>query len=262
MKGRQQLLHPTLSLTHDERENTAAHRLCRSGAQKSYLPSDEGKSIESSGSDSDWAATEEKQKKAEHHVDPMRFHSPSTEGHQKGKAVVEAEADNDDDDDDSKGCNKEDKLEDGDKTTCKVGRLSNEAILVVHDFEKRVQEEATEIGKQFGKHQQAWFKTVLHPSKAASLQAWKAKQAEHYHAHSHKDPKNTALWKQIREPFDHAIATPDDLSSQESCSLMMAVHEMFVKLALYWHRTYGIHVTVISRAPDPDIRISQTLSPD
>lgn len=64
---------------------------------------------------------------------------------------------------------------------------------------------------------------------SASLQAWKAKQAEHYHAHSYKDPKNAALWKQIREHFDHAIATPDDLSSRESCSLMMAVREMFAK---------------------------------
>ncbi|KAG2054405.1 hypothetical protein BDR06DRAFT_971618 [Suillus hirtellus] len=147
----------------------------------------------------------------------------TAEGHQKGKAVAEAEAD--DNDDDSKGCNEEDKLEDGDKTMRKASRLSKEAILVVHEFGRRVQEEATEIGKQFGKHQkatrkksiwnqhQAWFKTVLHPSKAVSLQTWKVKQAEHYHAHSHKDPKNMALWKKIQEHFDHAIATPNDLSS-------------------------------------------------
>ncbi|KAG2087445.1 uncharacterized protein F5147DRAFT_658951 [Suillus discolor] len=219
----------------NERENTAAHRPRRSGAWKSYLPSDEGKSVESSGSDSDWAATEEQRKKAERHVNPMRSPSPSTEGHQKGLRL------------------KKTSLKTGNETTCKAGRLSKEAILAVHDFGKRVQEEATEIGKQFGKHRQvilteaglarkatrkesiwnqhqAWFKTVLHPSKAASLQAWKAKQAEHYHAHSHKDPKNAALWKQIREHFDHAIATPDDLSSRESCSLMMAVREMFAKI--------------------------------
>ncbi|KAG1812795.1 uncharacterized protein BJ212DRAFT_1482864 [Suillus subaureus] len=211
----------------NERENAAAHHPCRSSAQKSYLPSDKGKFVESSGSDSDWAATEE-----------------------RAKQWAEAEADNNDDD--SEGCNKEDKLEDGDKMMHKVGRLSKEAILAVHDFGKRVQEEATDIGKRFGKHwqvilmeaglarkatckesiwnqHQAWFKTVLHLSKAASLQAWKAKQAEHYHTYSHKDPKNAALWKQIQEHFDHAIATPDDLSSQESCSLMMAVHEMFAK---------------------------------
>lgn len=54
---------------------------------------------------------------------------------------------------------------------------------------------------------------------SASLQAWKAKQAEHYHADSYKDPKHMALWKQIQEHFDHAIATPDDLSSRESCIL-------------------------------------------
>ncbi|KAG1833613.1 hypothetical protein DFJ58DRAFT_736051 [Suillus subalutaceus] len=250
----------------NERENPTAHCPRRSGAQKSYLPSDEGKFVESSGSDSDWAATEEQRKKAKRNADPMRFPSPSTVGHQKGKAVAEAEVD--DNDDDSEGCDKEDKLEDGDETTHKAGRLSKEAILAVHDFGKRVQEEATDIGKQFGKHRQvilmeaglarkatrkesiwnqhqAWFKTVLHPSKAASLQAWKAKQAEHYHAHSHKDPKNAALWKQIREHFDHVIATPDDLSSRESCSLMMAVREMFAKSALYWHRTYGIHVAGI-----------------
>ncbi|KAG2045944.1 hypothetical protein BDR06DRAFT_1015161 [Suillus hirtellus] len=146
----------------------------------------------------------------------MRFPSPSTEGHQKGKAVPEA----DNNDDNSKGCNEEDKFEDRDKTTFKAGRLSKEAIEAVHDFGRQVQGEATEIGKQFGKHCQvilmeaglarkathkesiwnqcqAWFKTVLHPSKAVSLQEWKAKQAEHYHAHSHKDPKNMALWKQI-----------------------------------------------------------------
>ncbi|KAG2737941.1 hypothetical protein P692DRAFT_201812433 [Suillus brevipes Sb2] len=250
----------------NERENPTAHPPRRSSAQKSYLPSDEGKCVESSGSDSDWAATEEQRKKAECNADPIRFPSPSTEGHQKGKAVAEAEVD--DNDDDSEGCDEEDKLEDGDETTRKAGRLSKEAILAVHDFGKRVQEEATDIGKRFGKHRQvilteaglarkatrkesiwnqhqAWFKTVLHPSKAASLQAWKAKQAEHYHAHSHKDPKNAALWKQIREHFDHAIATPDDLSSRESCSLMMAVREMFAKSALYWHRTYGIHVAGI-----------------
>ncbi|KIK33506.1 hypothetical protein CY34DRAFT_18327 [Suillus luteus UH-Slu-Lm8-n1] len=234
----------------NERENTTAYRPRRSGAQRSYLPSDEGKCAESSGSDSDWAATEERRKKAERHADPMRFPSPSTEGHQKGKEVAEAEADNNDDN--SEDCDEEDKLEDGDETTRKAGRLSKEAIMAVHDFGKRVQEEATEIGKRFGKHRQvilteaglarkatrkesiwnqhqAWFKTVLHPSKEASLQAWKAKQAEHYHAHSYKDPKNAALWKQIREHFDHAIATPDDLSSRESCSLMMAVREMFAK---------------------------------
>ncbi|KAG2073022.1 hypothetical protein BDR04DRAFT_1116561 [Suillus decipiens] len=171
----------------NERKNTAAHCLCRSGARKSYLPSDKGKSVESSGSDSDWAATEEQRKKAERHANPMRSPSPSTEGHQKGKAVAEAEVD--DNDDDSKGCDEEDKLEDGDETMCKVGRLSKEAILAVHEFGRRVQEEATEIGKQFGKHRQvilmeaglarkanrkesiwnqhqAWFKTVLHPSKA------------------------------------------------------------------------------------------------
>lgn len=122
-------------------------------------------------------------------MDSMRFPSPSTEGHQKGKAVAEA----DNNDDDFEGCDKEeDKLEDGDETMHKVGRLSKEVIMAVHDFGKRVQEKATEIGKQFGKHQQvilmeaglarkatckesiwnqhlAWFKTVLHLSKAGML---------------------------------------------------------------------------------------------
>ncbi|KAG1855261.1 hypothetical protein F4604DRAFT_1932322 [Suillus subluteus] len=245
----------------NEREKTAVICPRRSSAQKSYFPSHEGKSTESSGSDSDWAETKERRKKAECHAESPRL---SAEGQQKGKAVAEAP----DHDDDSKACDEEDRLEDGDETTRKVGRLSKEAILAVHDFGKRVQAEATEIGEWFGKHwqvilteaglarkatrkesiwnqHQAWFKTVLHLSKAVSLQAWKAKQAEHYHAHSYKDPKNTALWKQIREHFDHAIATPDDLSSRESCSLMMAVHEMFAKSALYWHRTYGIHVAGI-----------------
>ncbi|KAG2108608.1 hypothetical protein DEU56DRAFT_762519 [Suillus clintonianus] len=248
----------------NEGEKTAVTRPRRSGAQKSYILSHEGKSSESSGSDSDWAETEEKRKKAECRADPMRSPRLSAEGQQKGMAEAEA----DDPEDDSEGCDEEDKLEDGDETTRKAGRLSKEAILAVHDFGKRVQAEATEIGKRFGKHRQvilmeaglarkatrkesiwnqhqAWFKTVLHPSKAASLQAWKAKQAEHYHAHSYKDPKNAALWKQIREHFDHAIASPDDLSSRESCSLMMAVREMFAKLALYWHCTYGIHVAGI-----------------
>ncbi|KAG2104649.1 uncharacterized protein F5147DRAFT_775471 [Suillus discolor] len=246
----------------NKRENTAAHRPRRSGARKSYLPSDEGKSVESSGSDSNWAATEEQRKKAERHANPMRSPSPSTEGHQKGKAVAEAEAD--DNDDDSEGCDEEDKLEDGDETTRKAGRLSKEAILAVHEFGRRVQEEATEIGKQFGKHQQVIlteaglarkatrkgpFGTSIRPGLKLCCthpkQAWKAKQAEHYHAHSHKDPKNAALWKQIREHFDHAVATPDDLSSRESCSLMMAVREIFAKSALYWHRTYRIHVAGI-----------------
>ncbi|KAG2146364.1 hypothetical protein DEU56DRAFT_753830 [Suillus clintonianus] len=245
----------------NEREKTAVIRPRRSGAQKSYFPSHEGKSTESSGSDSDWAETEERRKKAESRAESPRL---SAEGQQKGQAVAEAP----DHDDDSEGCDEEDRLEEGDETTHKAGRLSKEAILAVHDFGKRVQAEATEIGERFGKHRQvilteaglarkatrkesiwnqhqAWFKTVLHLSKAASLQAWKAKQAEHYHAHSYKDPKNAALWKQIREHFDHAIATPDGLSSRESCSLMMAVREMFAKSALYWHHTYGIHVAGI-----------------
>ncbi|KAG1760794.1 hypothetical protein EDD22DRAFT_954627 [Suillus occidentalis] len=171
----------------------------------------------------------------------------TTEEHQKGKAVAEAEVD--DNDNDSKGCDEEDKLEDGDKTTHKAGRLSKEAILAVHDFKAGLARKATRKESIWNQHQ-AWFKTVLHPSKATSLQAWKAKQAKHYHAHSHKDPKNAALWKQIQEHFDHAIATHNDLSSQESCSLMMAVCEMFAKLmsavlALYWHHTYRIHVAGI-----------------
>ncbi|KAG1845350.1 hypothetical protein F4604DRAFT_1688763 [Suillus subluteus] len=231
----------------NEGEKTAVTRPRRSGAQKSYILSHEGKSSESSGSDSDWAETEEKRKKAECRADPMRSPRLSAEGQQKGMAEAEA----DDPEDDSEGCDEEDKLEDGDETTRKVGRLSKEAILAVHDFGKRVI--LTEAGlarkatckESIWNQHQAWFKTVLHLSKAASLQAWKTKQAEHYHAHSYKDPKNAALWKQIREHFDHAIATPDDLSSRELCSLMMAVHEMFAKSALYWHCTYGIHVAGI-----------------
>jgi hypothetical protein len=118
----------------------------------------------------------------------MRSPRLSAEGQQKGMAEAEA----DDPEDDSEGCDEEDKLEDGDETTRKAGRLSKEAILAVHDFGKRVQAEATEIGKRFGKHRQvilteaglarkatrkesiwnqhqAWFKTVLHPSKAGML---------------------------------------------------------------------------------------------
>ncbi|KAG1860954.1 hypothetical protein F4604DRAFT_1957688 [Suillus subluteus] len=44
----------------NEGEKTAVTRPRRSGAQKSYILSHEGKSSESSGSDSDWAETEEK----------------------------------------------------------------------------------------------------------------------------------------------------------------------------------------------------------
>ncbi|KAG1899743.1 uncharacterized protein F5891DRAFT_1189553 [Suillus fuscotomentosus] len=219
-------------------------------------------SAESSGSDSDWAKSEEQRKKAEHSADPMHTPRLSAEDKQKGKAVADVHVD------DLEGSNEENRPEDGDEDTYKAGRLSKEAISAVHDFGKRVKAEATKIGKQFGKHwqvilteaglarkatrkefiwnqHQAWFKTVLHPSKAVSLQAWKAKQAEHYYAHLHKDPKNAALWKQIREHFDHAVATPDNLSSCESCSLMMEVCEMFAKSALYWHCTHRIHVAGI-----------------
>ncbi|KAG2353256.1 hypothetical protein BDR07DRAFT_1496612 [Suillus spraguei] len=134
----------------NEGEKTAFTRPRRSGAQKLYILSHKGKSSESSGSDSDWAETEEKRKKAECRADPMRSPRLSAEGQQKGMAEAEA----DDPEDDSEGCDEEDKLEDGDETTRKAGRLSKEAILAVHDFGKRVQAEATEIGKRFGKHRQ------------------------------------------------------------------------------------------------------------
>ncbi|KAG2109834.1 uncharacterized protein F5147DRAFT_772685 [Suillus discolor] len=254
------------AITTNEREKhpvaSMALRPHRSSGHKSYFPSYERGSTESSGSDSDWAETEEQRKKAECSAYPMEPPRLSAEDKQKGKAVEDGHVN------DSEGSDEEGRPKDEAEATHKAGRLSKEAISVVHDFRKRVEVEATEIGKWFGKHQQvilmeaglarkatrkeliwnqhqAWFKTVLHPSKAASLQAWKAKQAEHYHAHSYKDPKNAALWKQIREHFDHAVATPNDLSSRESCSLMMAVCEMFAKSALYWHRTHGIHVTGI-----------------
>ncbi|KAG0703201.1 hypothetical protein DFH29DRAFT_874605 [Suillus ampliporus] len=206
----------------------------RSGAHKSYAPGHESEPAESSGSDSDWAELEEKRKKAECATDPARPFRLSANDKQKGPAVA------DDHDQTS---------EDGDRATHKAGRLSKEGVLKTEEFGKRVMAEATAIGKEFGKHRrvilieaglatkatrkesawnqhQAWFPTVLPPSKEPTLASWKIKQNAHYHAHPYKDPNHASLWKKIQHHWDSVVASPEDLSSRETSSVMTAVREV------------------------------------
>lgn len=63
----------------------------------------------------------------------------------------------------------------------------------------------------------------------ANLASWKVKQNAHYHAHPYKDPNHASLWKKIQHHWDSVVASPEDLSSRESSSLMTAVREAFAK---------------------------------
>ncbi|KAG1744523.1 uncharacterized protein EDB91DRAFT_1246650 [Suillus paluster] len=215
---------------------------------------------ESSDSDSDWATVEEKQREAEHAADPARPEK------QKGPAAAA------DHGYDAEGCDEEDPSEDEDGITHKSGRLSKEGVLKAEEFGKRVMAEATAIGKEFGKHRrvilievglatkatrkespwnqhQAWFRTLLHPSKELNLASWKVKQKAHYYTHLYKDPDHEPLWNKIRRHWDSVVASPEDLSSRESSSLMTAVHEVFAKSASYWYCTHGIHIAGITIYP-------------
>ncbi|KAG1725966.1 hypothetical protein EDB19DRAFT_1945391 [Suillus lakei] len=227
----------------------------RSGALKSYAPGHESEPVESSDSDSDWAALEEKL---------------SSYDKQKGPAVVDDHGD--DADADAEGGDEDHTSEDGDRAAHKAGRLSKEGVLKTEEFGKRVMAEATAIGKEFGKHRrvilieaglamkatrkesawnqhQAWFPTVLPPSKEPNLASWKVKQNAHYHAHPYKDPNHASLWKKIQHHWDSVVAGPEDLSSRESSSLMTAVREAFAKSASYWYRTHGIHIAGVTIYP-------------
>jgi hypothetical protein len=158
----------------------------RSGAHKSYAPDHGSDREESSGSDSDWAALEEKRKKAERAADPPSPPRLTAEDKQKGKAV------GDDHDDHTERSDEEDNSEYERDVGHKAGRLPKEGILKAQEFGKRVEAEATAIGKEFGKHRrmilieaglakkatrkesswnqhQAWFKTVAPPSKEGML---------------------------------------------------------------------------------------------
>jgi len=67
---------------------TTIHQ-CRSGAHKSYAPDHESKPTESYDSDSNWAALEEKQKKAKHTADPTWPFRLSAKEKQKGPVVAD-----------------------------------------------------------------------------------------------------------------------------------------------------------------------------
>ncbi|KAG2147920.1 hypothetical protein DEU56DRAFT_753193 [Suillus clintonianus] len=219
----------------------------RSGAHKLYAPGHESEPAESSGSDSDWAELEEKQKKAECANDPARPFRLSVNDKQKGPVVADDHGDN------PEGPDEDQMSEDGDRATHKAGRLSKEGVLKTEEFGMRVMAEATAIGKEFGKHRrvilikaglatkatrkesawnqhQAWFPTVLPPSKESNLASWKVEQNVHYHAHPYKDPNHASLWKKIQHHWDSVVTSPEDLSSWESSSLMTAVREVFAKL--------------------------------
>jgi hypothetical protein len=165
---------------------TTTIRPRRSGARKSYAPDHESEPAESSGSDSDWAALEEKRKKAERAADPAQPFRLSAKEKQKGPAVA------DDCNDDDEGYEVEGTSDDEDETIHKAGRLSKEGVLKADEFGKRVMAEAAAIGKEFGKHRrvilieaglatkatrkvsawnqhEAWFPTVLPPSKERML---------------------------------------------------------------------------------------------
>ncbi|KAG1778077.1 hypothetical protein EV702DRAFT_1196496 [Suillus placidus] len=242
----------------------------RSGAHKSYAPGHESEPAESSDSDSDWAALEEKRKKAERAADPARPFRLSANDKQKGPVVADDHGD--DANANAEGRDEDHTSEDGDRATHKAGRLSKEGVLKAEEFGKRVMAEATAIGKEFGKHQrvilikaglatkatrkesawnqhQAWFPTVLPPSQEPNLASWKVKQNVHYHAHPYKDPNHTSLWKKIQHHWDSVVASPDDLSSCKSSSLMTAVREVFAKLASYWYCTHRIHIAGITVYP-------------
>ncbi|KAG2336524.1 hypothetical protein BDR05DRAFT_1005777 [Suillus weaverae] len=248
----------------------------RSGALKSYAPGHESEPIESSDSDSNWAALKEKRKKAERTADPARPSRLSSYDKQKGPAVVDDHGDNADAD--AEGGDEDHTSDDGDRAAHKAGRLSKEVVLKTEEFGKRVMAEATAIRKEFGKHwrvilieaglatkathkesawnqHQAWFPTVLPPSQEhnydlpANLASWKVKQNVHYHAHPYKDPNHASLWKKIQHHWDSVVAVPEDLSSCESSSLMTAVCEAFAKSTSYWYRTHGIHITGVTIYP-------------
>ncbi|KAG1896095.1 uncharacterized protein F5891DRAFT_983787 [Suillus fuscotomentosus] len=226
----------------------------RSGAHKSYAPGHESEPTESSDSDSDWAELKEKRKKAERANDPARPFRLSANDKQKGRAVADDHGDNADAD--PEGCDEDQMSEDGDGATHKAGRLSKEGVLKMEEFGKRVMAEATAIGKEFGKH---WRVILIEAGLAMKAtrkesawnqhQAWFPTQNAHYHAHPYKDPNHASLWKKIQHHWDSVVASPEDLSSRESSSLMTAVREVFAKSASYWYRTHGIHIAGITIYP-------------
>ncbi|KAG2359807.1 hypothetical protein BDR07DRAFT_1378422 [Suillus spraguei] len=214
-------------------------RPCRSGAHKLYAPGHESKPAESSDSDSDWAELEEKQKKAEHANDPVRPFRLSANDKQKGPAVADDHGDNANPD--PEGCNKDQTSEDGDGATHKAGRLSKEGILKRKNLArglwlKQLQLEKS-LGNTRGTSDEGNLQRVcLEPPSSlvpdSNLASWKVKQNAHYHAHWYKDFNHASLWKKIQHHWNSVVASPEDLSSRESSSLMTAVREVFAKLEM------------------------------
>ncbi|KAG1797813.1 uncharacterized protein HD556DRAFT_1306406 [Suillus plorans] len=226
----------------------------RSGAHKSYTPGHESESAESSDSDSDWAELKEKRKKAERTNNPARPFRLSANDKQKGPAVADNHSD--DANADPEGCNEDQTSEDGDRATHKAGRLSKEGVSKMEEFGKRVMAEATAIGKEFGKHWRVILikaglvmKATRNKPGSRLYYLHPKNQNVYYHAHPYKDPNHASLWKRIQHHWDSVVASPEDLSSWESSSLMTAVREVFAKLASYWYCTHGIHITGITIYP-------------
>ncbi|KAG1822593.1 uncharacterized protein BJ212DRAFT_1296608 [Suillus subaureus] len=223
---------------------------------------DHSDGAESSPSDSNWAADEEKRKKAAR---------PSAID-RKGKAKAKAfdEGDNDKQDYNEEQEVNEDKSDEG---PAKKGRLPLEAVSKVQELGQTTIEAAKALGIEYGKsarvilieaglamkathkespwnQHQMWFKTFSPPSQEQDIKAWKEEQAAHYKAHPYKDPKHTALWQKIQEYWDGSLAgATEDLILRSASSLMLRVRDDFSKVAGYWYRTHGIHISGVAIFP-------------
>ncbi|KAG1882377.1 hypothetical protein F4604DRAFT_1921545 [Suillus subluteus] len=246
------------STAQSESNIAVAPRPRRSGAAKSYTH-DHSDGAESSPSDSDWAADEEKRKKA--------AHPSAVDG--KGRAKEFDDDDDEQDYNDDQEVN-EDKSDEG---PAKKGRLPLEAVLKAQELGRTTVEAAKALGKEYGKsarvilieaglvtkatrkespwnQHQMWFKTFSPPSEGQDIKAWKEEQAAHYKAHPYKDPKHTVLWQKIQEYWDGCVTgATEDLMSQSASSLMLHVRDDFSKAAGYWYRTHGIHISGVAIFP-------------
>ncbi|KAG2738786.1 hypothetical protein P692DRAFT_20882340 [Suillus brevipes Sb2] len=167
----------TSASTAQSKSNIAvAPRPCRSAATKSYTH-DHSDGAESSPSDSDWAADEEKRKKAAR---------PSA-------------VDGDDNGDDPPPSPLRLTHEGKGKGKAKKGRLPLEAVSKAQELGRTTVEAAKALGIEYGKK---------------DIKAWKEEQAAHYKAHPYKDPKHAALWQKIQEYWDGSLAgATEDLTS-------------------------------------------------
>ncbi|KAG1738080.1 uncharacterized protein EDB91DRAFT_1082840 [Suillus paluster] len=254
------------STAQSESNIAVAPRPHRSGAAKSYTH-DHSDGAESSPSDSDWAADEEKRKKV---ARPSAVDGDGNDGgpppsplrltrERKGKGRAK-EFDDDDDEqyyNDDQEVN-EDKSDEG---PAKKGRLPLEVVLKAQELGRTTVEAAKALGKEYGKSarvilieaglvMKATRKESPSPPLKDDIKAWKEEQAAHYKAHPYKDPKHAALWQKIQEYWDGCVTgATEDLTSRSASSLMLHVRDDFSKAAGYWYHTHGIHISGVAIFP-------------